>query len=160
MVYRVRHQDTLTDSFYNVEQPVTELEDTEATELAVDHFADAIMQQCRDAFRKGWNGWNREDLCAVPHLIEKMKKAFSEGDVVKVGVYLTMIYGRGVENFEESKRQARLADIGLEIERLLAAEETILSVCDDVGTSGVIADIHAKMHNLDRERLLLLKHLA
>lgn len=158
MVERVRHLETLTDNFYDVTKPVTQQEDTEATDLAIDHFVEAIEEQCRAAFHKGWNGWNREDLCPVPHLIDKMKKAFGEGDVIKVGVYLMMIYGRGVENFEAVKIRTRLVEIDKEIETLISAEEIMCRLHPD--NSSTLAELRRTMVVLDEERKWLLKQLG
>lgn len=155
-----RRPTTLTESYYDNTQPVTFEEDKEACTIAIETFADAMADQCDGAFRKGWNGWNRPDLCSVEHLTSKMKVAFSEGDTVKVGVYLMMLNAHGVTNFEADAMRTRLDVIGKEIERLLSAEEVVLKLSDSPHIDQVIADIHSEMNDLDKERLRLLKKLA
>lgn len=157
----VSFPETLTDHFYDVSLPVTIVEDEEAIHIAVESLAEQIERQCQDAYVRGWNGWNRADLCPIPHLVEKMKKAFVEGDVVKVGVYLTMLHGRGVDNFESTERQARLTWLSEEITKLVAAEDTISRLDGDHSAHArVLGDIRNNITKLDHERQKLLQLLG
>lgn len=161
MVETVKYTETLTDHFYDTERPVTYDEDKEACDIGIEAFATEISNQCEEAFSRGWYGWNRASECSTQHLIQKMKKAFSEGDTVKVGVYLMMLNSRGVSNFELDAVKIRLAEIGKEIERLVNAEDVVLQLSNDGShIQQVIRDIHDGMNNLDKERLRLLKKLA
>lgn len=153
----VSFPETLTDHFYDITSPVTIQEDEEAIHIAVESLAEQIERQCQDAFAQGWNGWNRADLCPIPHLVEKMKKAFVEGDVVKIGVYIAMLHGRGVDNFELAARQERLTYVTEEIATLISAEDTVSRLDgDESAHSKVLVDIRCKINKLNSERMKLL----
>lgn len=156
----VRRPTTLTESYYDNTQPVMYEEDKEACTIAIDMFAGAMAGQCDGAFRKGWSGWNRPDLCTVEHLTSKMKTAFHEGDTVKVGVYLMMLHSRGVGNFNAEEIKARLSQIGDEMERLVNAEEVIAELINDHHRESVLESIRESMDDLDKERLRLMKKLG
>lgn len=160
MVDRVKYTETMTDHFYDITKPVTYGEDDEACNMAIEWFSEAIGDECERAFHQGWTGWNRPSECTVEHLTAKMKKAFSEGDVVKVGVYLMMLYGRGVTNFEHSEIKKRLATIGERMERLIKAEEVVAEFADVDQRDPVWSGIRTEIDDLDRERKRLLKKLG
>lgn len=157
MVERVKYLETLTDHWYDVTQPVAYAEDQESRTIALDDFSKEINEQCDTAFGAGWYGWNRADLCPIPHLVEKMKKAFQEGDVIKVGVYLMMLHGRGVDNFETEARRQRLSVVAEEIATLITAEEIVAGLDgDESAHSKVLVDIRCKINKLNSERTKLL----
>lgn len=157
----VKFPETITDQFYDVTKSVTFEEDEEACNIGIEFLSEAISEECTQAFRSGWNGWNRADLCTTDHLVTKMKKAFGEGDTVKVGVYVMMLHARGVGNFEMAAVQRRLAEVGAKIERLVQAEEVVLQLSNDGShVHQVIRDIHDEMNDLDKERQRLLKKLG
>lgn len=161
MVETVKYPQTLTDHYYDISAAVSYMEDKEACDLGIELFASEISSQCETAFHNGWYGWNRSNECSIEHLTQKMKKAFGEGDVVKVGLYLMMLNARGVTNFDESSIRSRLAAIGQELERLVSAEEVVLKLSNDgPHIDRVIADIHSEMSDLDKERLRLLKKIS
>ena len=152
--------ETLTERVYDCTKPVTYDEDDEACNIGIEMFANAIGDQCEGAWHRGWSGWNRHAECTIQHLTQKMKKAFSEGDTIKVGVYLMMLNARGVKNFNAVEVQARLSQIGDELERLVNAEEVIAELINDHHRQSVLDSIRESMDDLDKERLRLLKKLG
>lgn len=157
----VKFPETITDQFYDVAQPVTYQEDEEACSLGIEALADSIAEECKRAFQQGWSGWNRADLCSTEHLVNKMKKAFSEGDTVKVGVYVMMLNARGVGNFEQAAIHKRLSEIGALLEKLIQAEEVVAGLNNEGShTVRVMDDIREEMDDLNKERQRLLKKLV
>ena len=160
-VVNVKFPETITDQFYDVAKSVTFEEDEEACNIGIEFLSEAISEECTKAFRSGWNGWNRADLCTTDHLIAKMKKAFGEGDTVKVGVYVMMLHARGVGNFEMAAVQRRLTEVGAKIERLVHAEEVVAALGNDGShILRVIQDIREELDDLNMERQRLLKKLG
>lgn len=155
-----RRPETLTETYYDPSDPVTPMEDQEACEIAIGIYSSALEDECKKAREQGWAGWNRPTECTIDHLVEKMKKAFLEGDIVKIGVYGMMLYSRGCNNFEKADRLRELAELSNSIADLVVAEEQVAWLNGDELFNSTLRAIRAKMSVLECKRVKLLKLLG
>ena len=129
--------DTLTHTKYDITQPASVGEDTEATMLAVQALSTAMQKKMFLSYQNGWAGWNRASECTTHRLVELFDVAVKKGDVVDIANYAMMLYARNVTNVQLHRLEIERAELAATLHELIQVETMLREQRDGAVASEV-----------------------